>query len=48
MTHFEFTTICLKYYITPLLVWEHQECKELIKNNTLNVQTLTKLIENNF
>jgi hypothetical protein len=48
MTHFEFTSICLQHLVTPMLVWELEETKELIKKDKLNKETLTKIIINNF
>ena len=48
MTNFEFTSICVKHLVTPLLVWELEETQELIKNNNLNEDTLTEVICNNF
>ena len=48
MTHFEFTAICLQHLVTPMLVWELEETKELIKKDKLNKETLTKIIMNNF
>ena len=48
MTHFEITAICLQHLVTPMLVWELEETKELIKKDKLNKETLTKIIMNNF
>ena len=48
MTQFEFNTICLKNTITPFLVWDLQEFKDLVNNDKLNKDTLQNVINNNF
>lgn len=48
MTQFEFTSICLRNSITPSLVWELQEFKDLVNNDNLTPDTLQEVINNNF
>ena len=48
MTQFEFTTICLQNTITPSLVWELQDFRNLVENDKLNKDTLQNVINNNF
>lgn len=48
MTQFEFTTICLRNLITPSLVWQLQEFKDLVNNDNLTPETLQEVINNNF
>jgi len=48
MTQFEFTAICIKNLITPSIVWELADFKELLNNDNLNADSLQTVIDDNF
>ena len=48
MTQFEFTAICVQNLITPNLVWEHEEFKNLVNSDSLTKDSLQEMINNNF
>lgn len=48
MTRFQFTAICLQNTITPSLVWDLPDFKDLVNNDNLNPDTLQEVINNNF
>jgi hypothetical protein len=48
MTNFQFQSICVQNLITPSLVWELQEFKDLVINDNLTNSSLQEVIDNNF
>ena len=48
MTQFEFQTICVQNLVSPLLVWELDAFKELVKNDKLTNKNLINIIKENF
>ena len=48
MKQYEFTEICIRNLITPALVWELQEFKDLLNNDKLDQHSLQEVINNNF
>jgi hypothetical protein len=48
MTQFEFQKICVQNLVSPLLVWELDAFKELVKNNRLTNKNLINVIKENF
>jgi len=48
MKNFEFQSICTSNLITPYLVWDLQEFKELVNDGKLTPETLQEVINNNF
>jgi len=48
MTHWEFQSTCVKYGISPTIVWDNENFRELVNNDKLTTQTLNELLENQF
>jgi len=48
MTQFEFQTTCVKYCITPAIVWESEPFRELVNSDNLTIETLTEILKNQF
>jgi len=48
MKNFEFQSICISNLITPSLVWDLQEFKDLVNDGKLTPGALQEVINNNF
>lgn len=48
MTHWEFQSTCVKHGISPAIVWDNENFRELVNNDNLTMQTLNELLENQF
>jgi len=48
MTHWEFQTTCIKHCISPSIVWDSENFRELVDNDNLTTETLNELLKNQF
>jgi hypothetical protein len=48
MTHWEFQTTCVKHCISPSIVWDNENFRELVNNDNLTTETLNELLKNQF
>ena len=48
MTHWEFQTTCIKHCISPSIVWDNENFRELVDNDNLTTETLNELLNNQF
>lgn len=48
MTYFELNTICIEYLVSPDLIWENENFRQLVKNDNLTKETLTNILENEY
>ena len=48
MTHWEFQSTCVKHCISPSIVWDNENFRELVNNDNLTTETLNELLKNQF
>ena len=48
MTNWEFQATCVKHGISPAIVWDSENFRELVNNDNLTTKTLNELLENQF
>ncbi len=48
LTQWEFQATCVKHGISPTIVWDNENFRELVNNDNLTMQTLNELLENQF
>ena len=48
MTQWEFQTTCVKHCISPSIVWDNKNFRELVNNDNLTAETLNELLKNQF
>ena len=48
MTQWEFQTTCVKHCISPSIVWDNKNFRELVNNDNLTAETLNELLKHEF